>query len=113
LREASPPGGPLATAARVALDIILDLSGGTARPRADRRTATCAPIPAIPRWADRGRPPGAAIFRRHLREATLLSRFDASLGAQSRSGIIGFAAAIDLCPAGAIAPAAIRWSIDP
>jgi ferredoxin len=90
--------------ARSQCDVILDLTGG-------------APLFAAPELrdgylrADPGRP--AAVLKAVLRARDLVGRFekpryvafDAGLCAHSRSRIVGCRRCLDLCPAGAIAPA--------
>jgi ferredoxin len=92
-------------------DIILDLSGGTALfPAADLRDGYLR--------ADPGNP--AAILNAVLKARDLVGTFDKPryitftehLCAHSRSQITGCTRCLDLCPAGAIAPAGNHVAID-
>jgi ferredoxin len=93
-------------------DLILDLSGG-------------APLFGAPDLRDgylRADPDdGAALLGAVLKARDLVGTFDkpryiaftADLCAHSRSGIVGCTRCLDLCPAGAIAPAGDHVAIDP
>jgi ferredoxin len=93
-------------------DIILDLSGGPPLfPAADLREGYVRADPRDP----------AAVLRAVLKARDLVGTFDkpraivftAELCAHSRSKIVGCHRCLDLCPAGAIAPAGDHVSIDP
>jgi ferredoxin len=110
--EPAPSARPPRDGARSRCDIILDLSGGTALVAApDLRDGYLR--------ADPGHP--AAVTAAVLRARDLVGSFekpryiafDASLCAHSRSGITGCTRCLDLCPAGAIAPAGDQVAIDP
>jgi ferredoxin len=92
-------------------DILLDLSGGTALfPAADLRDGYLRADPCDP----------AATLRAVLRARDLIGDFDKPryidftdhLCAHSRSNIVGCHRCLDLCPAGAIAPAGEHVTID-
>jgi ferredoxin len=104
--------GPSRDGARSNCDIILDLTGGTAFfPASDLRDGYLR--------ADPGNP--AATLQAVLKARDLVGTFekpryitfDASLCAHSRSGVTGCTRCLDLCPAGAIAPAGDSVAIDP
>jgi ferredoxin len=104
--------GPSRDGARSNCDIILDLTGGTAFfPASDLRDGYLR--------ADPGNP--AATLQAVLKARDLVGSFekpryitfDASLCAHSRSGVTGCTRCLDLCPAGAIAPAGDSVAIDP
>jgi ferredoxin len=93
-------------------DIILDLSGGPPLfPAPDLREGYVRADPRDP----------AAVLRAVLKARDLVGTFDkpravaftAELCAHSRSKIVGCHRCLDLCPAGAIAPAGDHVSIDP
>jgi ferredoxin len=103
--------GPSRDGAVSRADIILDISGGTALfPAADLRDGYLRADPANP----------AAILHAVLRARDLVGSFDKphyitfsnNLCAHSRSRIIGCTRCLDLCPAGAIAPAGDHVAID-
>ena len=102
--EPAPSAGPPRDGARSRCDIILDLSGGTALVSApDLRDGYLRADPGNP-----GAVTAAVLRARDLVgifEKPRYIAFDASLCAHSRSGIIGCTRCLDLCPAGAIAPA--------
>jgi len=103
---------PARDGARSRCDIVLDISGE-------------APLFAAPDLrdgylrADPGNP--AEVLRVVLKARELVGTFDkpryiaftADLCAHSRSGIVGCRRCLDLCPAGAIAPAGDHVAIDP
>jgi ferredoxin len=104
--------GPSRDGARSNCDIILDLTGGTAFfPASDLRDGYLR--------ADPGNP--AVTLQAVLKARDLIGTFekpryitfDASLCAHSRSGVTGCTRCLDLCPAGAIAPAGDSVAIDP
>jgi ferredoxin len=104
--------GPSRNGARSNCDIILDLTGGTAFfPASDLRDGYLR--------ADPGNP--AAMLQAILKARDLVGAFekpryitfDAKLCAHSRSGVSGCTRCLDLCPAGAIAPAGDSVAIDP
>ena len=110
--EAARSFGTSRDGARSRCDLILDLSGGTAPfPAADLRDGYLR--------ADPGNP--AAVLQAVLKARDLVGAFekpryitfDAALCAHSRSGIVGCTRCLDLCPAGAIAPAGDHVAIDP
>ena len=93
-------------------DIILDLSGGAPLfPAADLRDGYLRADPGDP----------AAMLRAVLKARDLVGTFDKpryinfneDLCAHSRSQIVGCRRCLDLCPAGAIAPAGDHVAIDP
>lgn len=93
-------------------DILLDLSGGAPIfPAADLRDGYLRADPGDP----------AAVLRAVLKARDLVGIFDKpryitfseDLCAHSRSKIVGCRRCLDLCPAGAIAPAGDQVSIDP
>jgi ferredoxin len=93
-------------------DILVDLSGGPSLfPAADLRDGYLRADPGDP----------AAILRTVLKARDLTGIFDkpryinftGELCAHSRSKIVGCRRCLDLCPAGAIAPAGDRVAIDP
>jgi ferredoxin len=98
--------------ARSNCDIILDLTGGTAFfPASDLRDGYLRADPGSP----------AATLQAVLKARDLVGTFekpryvtfDANLCAHSRSGVTGCTRCLDLCPAGAIAPAGDSVAIDP
>jgi ferredoxin len=98
--------------ARSRCDIILDLSGRPALIAApDLRDGYLRADPGDP----------AAVLRAVLEARDLVGTFekpwyiafDTTLCAHSRSGIVGCTRCLDLCPAGAIAPAGDHVAIDP
>jgi ferredoxin len=104
--------GPSRNGARSNCDIILDLTGGPAFfPASDWRDGYLR--------ADPGNP--AAMLQAVLKARDLVGTFekpryitfDAKLCAHSRSGVTGCTRCLDLCPAGAIAPAGDHVAIDP
>ncbi|QJP16843.1 4Fe-4S dicluster domain-containing protein [Starkeya sp. ORNL1] len=104
--------GPVRNGARSNCDVVLDLSGGNALfPAADLRDGYLR--------ADPGNP--TAVLEAVLKARDLIGTFekpryitfDASLCAHSRSQIVGCTRCLDLCPAGAIAPAGDHVAIDP
>jgi len=93
-------------------DLILDISGGAPLfPAADLREGYLRADPGDP----------AAILRAVLKARDLVGTFDKpryinfkeDLCAHSRSRIVGCRRCLDLCPAGAIAPAGDHVAIDP
>ena len=110
--DAAPSHGAPRDGAGSRCDIILDLSGRTALvPASDLRDGYL-----------RADPGDAAAVLRAVRaardlvgtfEKPLYIAFDAALCAHSRSGIVGCTRCLDLCPAGAIAPAGDHVAIDP
>jgi ferredoxin len=93
-------------------DIILDLSGGTPLfPASDLRDGYLRADPPDP----------AAVLRVALKARVLVGTFDkpryiefkTDLCAHSRSRLVGCHRCLDLCPAGAIAPAGNHVAIDP
>ena len=93
-------------------NIVLDLTGGAPLfPAADLRDGYLRADPGDP----------AAVLRAVLRARDLIGSFekpryiifDAELCAHSRSRIVGCHRCLDLCPAGAIAPAGDQVAIDP
>jgi ferredoxin len=93
-------------------DIVLDLSGG----------APLFPAPALREGYVRADPRDpAAVLRAVIEARDLVGTFDkpraivfsADLCAHSRSRIVGCHRCLDLCPAGAIAPAGDHVAIDP
>lgn len=93
-------------------DIILDLSGGTPLfPASDLRDGYLRADPRDP----------AAVLRVALKARDLVGTFDkpryiefkTDLCAHSRSRLVGCHRCLDLCPAGAIAPAGNHVAIDP
>src|SRR6187399_516819 len=93
-------------------DILIDLSGGPSLfPAADLRDGYLRADPGDP----------AAILRAVLKARDLTGTFDKpryinfteDLCAHSRSKIVGCRRCLDLCPAGAIAPAGDHVAIDP
>jgi len=93
-------------------DILIDLSGGPSLfPAADLRDGYLRADPGDP----------AAILRTVLKARDLTGTFDKpryinfteDLCAHSRSKIVGCRRCLDLCPAGAIAPAGDHVAIDP
>ncbi len=93
-------------------DLILDLSGGAPLfPAADLRDGYLRADPGDP----------AAILKAVLKARDLVGTFDKpryitfdeNLCAHSRSKIVGCRRCLDLCPAGAIAPAGDHVAIDP
>jgi ferredoxin len=104
--------GPARDGAVSRCDLVLDISGG-------------APLFTAPDLRDgylRADPgDGAAVLRAVLKARDLVGAFDkpryvafsADLCAHSRSGIVGCTRCLDLCPAGAIAPAGDHVAIDP
>ena len=104
--------GPPRDGAVSKCDVVLDLSGG-------------APLFTAPDLRDgylRADPrDGAAVLRAVLKARDLVGTFDkpryitfhAELCAHSRSRIVGCHRCLDLCPAGAIAPAGDHVAIDP
>jgi ferredoxin len=93
-------------------DIILDLSGGSALfPAADLRDGYVRADPGDP----------ASVLRAVIKAGDLTGTFDKpryvnftpDLCAHSRSRIVGCRRCLDLCPAGAIAPAGDHVAIDP
>lgn len=110
--EVARSSGALRDGARSRCDIILDLSGRPALIAApDLRDGYLR--------ADPGNP--AAVLRAVLEahdfvgafEKPRYIAFDTALCAHSRSGIVGCTRCLDLCPAGAIAPAGDHVAIDP
>jgi ferredoxin len=104
--------GPARDGAVSRCDILLDLSGG----------APLFPAPALRDGYVRADPRDpAAVLRAVLRAGDLIGTFDkpryvtftADLCAHSRSNIVGCRRCLDLCPAGAIAPAGNHVAIDP
>ena len=98
--------------ARSNCDIILDLTGGTAFfPASDLRDGYLRADPGSP----------AAMLQAVLKARDLVGTFekpryvtfDVKLCAHSRSGVTGCTRCLDLCPAGAIAPAGDSVAIDP
>ena len=93
-------------------DILIDLSGGPSLfPAADLRDGYLRADPGDP----------AGVLRTVLKARDLTGTFDkpryinftADLCAHSRSKIVGCRRCLDLCPAGAIAPAGDHVAIDP
>jgi len=93
-------------------DILIDLSGGPSLfPAADLRDGYLRADPGDP----------AAVLRTVLKARDLIGTFDKpryinfteDLCAHSRSKIVGCRRCLDLCPAGAIAPAGDHVAIDP
>src|SRR5262249_23447442 len=93
-------------------DILIDLSGGPALfPASDLRDGYLRADPGDP----------AAVLRAVLKARDLTGTFDKpryvafseDLCAHSRSKIVGCRRCLDLCPAGAIAPAGDHVAIDP
>lgn len=110
--EPAPSVAPSRNGARSRCDIILDLSGRPALvTAADLRDGYLRADPDNP----------DAVRQAVLRARDLVGTFekpryisfDASLCAHSRSGITGCTRCLDLCPAGAIAPAGDQVAIDP
>jgi ferredoxin len=104
--------GPARQGAVSRCDIVIDLSGGTPLfPGVDLRDGYLR--------ADPGNP--AAVLRVVLKARELVGTFDKpryitfseQLCAHSRSQIIGCTRCLDLCPAGAIAPAGDHVALDP
>jgi ferredoxin len=104
--------GPSRNGARSNCDIILDLTGGAAFfPASDLRDGYLR--------ADPGNP--TAMLQAILKARDFVGAFekpryitfDAKLCAHSRSGVTGCTRCLDLCPAGAIAPAGDYVAIDP
>ena len=98
--------------ARSNCDIILDLTGGTPFfPASDLRDGYLRADPG-----NRAATLQAVLKARDLVgtfEKPRYITFDASLCAHSRSGVTGCTRCLDLCPAGAIAPAGDSVAIDP
>ncbi len=112
LVSGTPSFGPARDGAVSRCDIVLDLSGGTPLfPAADLRDGYLR--------ADPGNP--AAVSSAVLQARELVGTFDKpiyiafseQLCAHSRSRIVGCRRCLDLCPAGAIAPAGDHVAIDP
>ena len=104
--------GPAKNGAVSKCDIIVDLSGGPSLfPGADLRDGYLRADPGDP----------AAVLRTVLKARDLTGTFDKpryinfteDLCAHSRSMIVGCRRCLDLCPAGAIAPAGDHVAIDP
>jgi ferredoxin len=104
--------GPARDGAVSRCDVVLDLSGGNPLfPAADLRDGYLR--------ADPGNP--AAVLSAVLRARDLVGTFDKPryitftdhLCAHSRSHIVGCTRCLDLCPAGAIAPAGDHVAVDP
>jgi ferredoxin len=104
--------GPARDGAVSRCDILIDLSGGPSLfPAADLRDGYLRADPGDP----------AAVLRAVLKARDLTGTFDKpryisftdDLGAHSRSKIVGCRRCLDLCPAGAIAPAGDHVAIDP
>lgn len=104
--------GPARDGAVSRCDILLDLSGG----------APLFPAPALRDGYVRADPRDpAAALRAVLKAGDLVGTFDkpryvtftAEICAHSRSNIVGCRRCLDLCPAGAIAPAGNHVAIDP
>ena len=104
--------GPSRDGARSRCDIVLDLSSGMALFAAgDLRDGYLRADPSNP----------TAILQAVLKARDFVGTFekpryitfDAALCAHSRSGIVGCTRCLDLCPAGAIAPADDHVAIDP
>jgi ferredoxin len=104
--------GPAKNGAVSKCDIIIDLSGGPSLfPAADLRDGYLRADPGDP----------AAVLRTVLKARDLTGTFDKpryinfteDLCAHSRSKIVGCRRCLDLCPAGAIAPAGDHVAIDP
>ena len=104
--------GPAKNGAVSKCDILIDLSGGPPLfPAADLRDGYLRADPGDP----------AAVLRTVLKARDLTGTFDKpryinfteDLCAHSRSKIVGCRRCLDLCPAGAIAPAGDHVAIDP
>src|SRR5262245_52267608 len=104
--------GPARNGAVSKCDILIDLSGGPSLfPAADLRDGYLRADPGDP----------AAVLRTVLKARDLTGTFDKpryinfteDLCAHSRSKIVGCRRCLDLCPAGAIAPAGDHVAIDP
>jgi ferredoxin len=104
--------GPAKNGAVSKCDIIIDVSGGPSLfPAADLRDGYLRADPGDP----------AAVLRTVLKARDLTGTFDKpryinfteDLCAHSRSKIVGCRRCLDLCPAGAIAPAGDHVAIDP
>ena len=104
--------GPARDGAVSRCDVVLDLSGGHSLfPAADLRDGYLRADPGDP----------AAVLRAVLKARDLVGTFDKplyitfseQLCAHSRSQIVGCTRCLDLCPAGAIAPAGDHVAIDP
>lgn len=104
--------GPAKNGAVSKCDILIDLSGGPSLfPAADLRDGYLRADPGDP----------AAVLRTVLKARDLTGTFDKpryinfteDLCAHSRSKIVGCRRCLDLCPAGAIAPAGDHVAIDP
>jgi ferredoxin len=103
--------GPARDGALSRCDVVLDLSGGTPLfPTPDLRDGYVRADPGSP----------AAVLSAVLKARDLIGTFDKpryitfteELCAHSRSGIIGCTRCLDLCPAGAIAPAGEHVAVD-
>ena len=103
--------GPTRDGALSRCDVVLDLSGGTPLfPAPDLRDGYLRADPGSP----------AAVLSAVLKARDLIGTFDKpryiafteGLCAHSRSGIIGCTRCLDLCPAGAIAPAGEHVAVD-